>query len=59
MSSNFELKQIAQISINVHDLPRAVTFYRDALSVPFLFQVPNLAFFNCGGIRLMLGVAEA
>ena len=58
MSSNLEINQIAQIAINVHDLARSVAFYRDALGVRFLFQAPNLAFFDCGGIRLMLGVAE-
>ncbi len=54
-----ELTQIGQIAINVHDLERAVAFYRDTLGMRFLFQAPGgLAFFDCGGIRLMLGVAE-
>jgi methylmalonyl-CoA/ethylmalonyl-CoA epimerase len=42
----------------VHDLPRAVRFYREVLELPFLFEVPTLAFFDAGGVRLMLGVAE-
>jgi predicted enzyme related to lactoylglutathione lyase len=55
----FELTQIGQIAINVGDLPRAVAFYRDTLGMRFLFQAPGgLAFFDCGGVRLMLGVAE-
>jgi methylmalonyl-CoA/ethylmalonyl-CoA epimerase len=55
----FELTQIGQIAINVRDLQRATAFYRDALGIRFLFQAPGgLAFFDCGGIRLMLGVAE-
>ena len=55
----FELTQIGQIAINVRDLDRAVAFYRDTLGMRFLFQAPGgLAFFDCGGIRLMLGVAE-
>jgi predicted enzyme related to lactoylglutathione lyase len=50
---------IGQISMNARDLPRAVAFYRDALGLPFLFEAPpKMAFFNCGGIRLMLGVPE-
>jgi len=54
-----ELTQIGQIAINVHDLQRAVAFYRDTLGMRFLFQAPGgLAFFDCGGVRLMLGVAE-
>lgn len=52
------LSQIGQIAINVRDVERAVAFYRDTLGMRFLFQVPNLAFFDCGGVRLMLGKAE-
>lgn len=53
------LAEIAQIAIAVKDLPGAVTFYRDVLGLPFLFEAPpNLAFFDCGGVRLMLTVAE-
>lgn len=54
-----ELTQIGQIAINVRDLQRAVAFYRDTLGMCFLFQAPGgLAFFDVGGVRLMLGVAE-
>jgi methylmalonyl-CoA/ethylmalonyl-CoA epimerase len=54
-----ELTQIGQIAINVRDLQRAVAFYRDTLGMQFLFQAPGgLAFFDVGGVRLMLGVAE-
>lgn len=42
----------------MHDLDGAVAFYRDTLGMRFLFQVPNTAFFDCAGIRLMLGVPE-
>jgi methylmalonyl-CoA/ethylmalonyl-CoA epimerase len=52
------IQNIGQISIIVHDLPRATAFYRDVLGLPLLFTVPNLAFFDCGGVRLMLGPAE-
>jgi predicted enzyme related to lactoylglutathione lyase len=52
------IKNIGQISIVVHDLQRATAFYRDTLGLPLLFTVPNLAFFDCGGVRLMLGPAE-
>ncbi len=56
--SRFGLTHISQISVTVQDLDRAVGFYRDVLGMELLFQVPNLAFFNCDGIRLMLGVPE-
>lgn len=52
------LNRIGQIAINVHDLKTAIVFYRDTLGMKFLFEVPNMAFFDCGGVRLMLGVAE-
>jgi catechol-2,3-dioxygenase len=55
---SFGLNQIGQISINVHEIERAVTFYRDVLGIQFLFKVPNMAFFSAGGIRLMLTVPE-
>lgn len=56
--SNFGLSQIGQIAIVVHDMDRAVEFYRDALGIQFLFRPGNLAFFNAGGVRLMLTPAE-
>lgn len=49
---------IGQIAVTAHDLPRAVAFYRDTLGVRFLFEVPKMAFFDAGGVRLMLGVPE-
>lgn len=53
------LSQIGQIFVNVKDLDRAIAFYRDTLGMTFLFQAPpNMAFFDCGGIRLMLGPAD-
>src|SRR5215472_11882237 len=50
---------IGQISIITHDLPRATAFYRDVLGLPPLFTAGNMAFFDCGGVRLMLGPASA
>jgi methylmalonyl-CoA/ethylmalonyl-CoA epimerase len=52
------LGQIGQISIPVHDLPRAIGFYRDALGLKFLFEVPKMGFFDCDGIRLLLALPE-
>lgn len=56
-SSDFGLNQIGQIAIPVSNLERAVEFYRDVLGIRFLFQAPpGLAFFECGGVRLLLDV---
>lgn len=60
MSQNagFGLSVIGQISVTVQDLDRAVAFYRDKLGMQFLFRVPGMAFFNCSGVRLLLGLSE-
>jgi predicted enzyme related to lactoylglutathione lyase len=53
------LSRIHQISIRAHDIERAVRFYRDTLGLRLLFQAPpGLAFFDCGGVRLMLSPPE-
>jgi methylmalonyl-CoA/ethylmalonyl-CoA epimerase len=53
------LSRIGQIAMNAVDLDRAVAFYRDVLGLPFLFTAPpRLAFFDCGGVRLLLDVPE-
>lgn len=57
-STAFGLGKLGQISMRATDVPRATAFYRDTLGVPFLFEVPGLAFFDLGGVRLMLGTAE-
>ena len=54
----FGLSQVGQVSITVHYVKKAVAFYRDILGIKFLFEVPNMAFFDCGGVRLMLAVPE-
>ena len=57
-SNGFSLSRIGQIYVTAHDLDRAAAFYRDTLGVKEMFRVPKMAFFDCGGIRLMLGVPE-
>jgi catechol 2,3-dioxygenase-like lactoylglutathione lyase family enzyme len=52
------ITSIGQICVNAHDLPRAVRFYQEALGLRLLFQVPRMAFFQCGEVRLMLGLPE-
>jgi methylmalonyl-CoA/ethylmalonyl-CoA epimerase len=52
------LSSIGQIAINAQDVKRATAFYRDKLGLKFLFEAGNLAFFDCGGVRLMLDRPE-
>jgi catechol 2,3-dioxygenase-like lactoylglutathione lyase family enzyme len=53
-SNQAGLGPIAQIAVRVRDVSQATAFYRDKLRIPFLFEAPGLAFFQCGGIMLML-----
>jgi catechol 2,3-dioxygenase-like lactoylglutathione lyase family enzyme len=57
-SSGIAITQVGQIAINVHDTNRAVEFYRDTLGLKLLFTAGRLAFFDCGGVRLMLSPPE-
>ena len=53
------LSRIEQVAIPVRDLARATSFYRDLLGMKLLFEVPpQLAFFDCDGVRLALSVAS-
>lgn len=54
-----KLSTIGQIAITVSNVEQALTFYRDALGLEFLFSAgPDLAFLNAGGIRLMLSTPQ-
>ena len=52
------LNSIGQIAILVKDVARATDFYRDKLGMKHLFSTGNLAFFDCGGVRIMLDKPE-
>ena len=48
---------VTQFLIPIDDFERSVAFYRDVLGLPFLFAAPpQMAFFQCGGVRLLVGV---
>jgi methylmalonyl-CoA/ethylmalonyl-CoA epimerase len=55
MAAEIGISRIGQIAINAHDVDRASAFYQDALGLKLLLKAgPGLAFFDCGGVRLML-----
>lgn len=58
MSTGIGISGILQIAINIKDTNRAAAFYRDVLGLRHLFTAGKLAFFDCGGVRLMLSPAE-
>lgn len=52
-----ENARVAQLLIPVADFDAGIAFYRDTLGIPFLFSAPpQMAFFDCGGVRLLVGV---
>lgn len=57
-SQDFALGPLGQIALTVNDVDRSVGFYRDRLGLRHLFSAPGMAFFDCGGIRLLLGLPE-
>jgi methylmalonyl-CoA/ethylmalonyl-CoA epimerase len=57
---NLANAKIGQLLIPVEDFERGIAFYRDVLGIPFLFAAaPQMAFFDCGGVRLLVGVMPA
>ena len=58
MAQEIKLDRLGQIALTVADLGRATAFYRDKLGMQFLFEAPpHMAFFDCGGVRLLLDQA--
>jgi len=57
---NLATAKVAQLLIAVENFEKGVSFYRDILGIPFLFSAPpQMAFFDCGGVRLLVGVMPA
>ena len=53
------ISRLGQIQVRAHDVERATVFYRDVLGLKLLFKAPpGLAFFDCGGVRLMIDHPE-
>jgi predicted enzyme related to lactoylglutathione lyase len=54
MNSPTTLGPIGQIARSVRNIAEAQAWYGSALGIPHLYSFGKLAFFDCGGIRLML-----
>ncbi|MFC4410892.1 VOC family protein [Chungangia koreensis] len=52
------ITSIGQIAVIAKNTARAVTFYKDVLGLPLLFETNGLAFFQCGETRLLVSKAE-
>ena len=51
-------RKLVQVALTVKDLDRARIFYRDTLGLPLMFEAGPMLFFDIGGQRLMVGLAE-
>jgi len=58
MDANLTLGAVGQISRNVTDIEAARRWYGDVLGLEHLYSFGNLAFYNCGGVRLFLSETE-
>jgi methylmalonyl-CoA/ethylmalonyl-CoA epimerase len=56
--SEIGIARLGQVHIPAEDTERATAFYRDILGLPLLFTTDGMAFFNCGGVRLMISRPE-
>src|SRR5688572_21065887 len=54
MTTTPKLGAIGQIARSVSDVAASEQWYRDTLGLPHLYTFGTLAFFDCGGTRLML-----
>jgi len=54
MDYKLTLGPIGQIARSVGDIQTSERWYRDVLGLPHLYTFGTLAFFDCGGTRLML-----
>jgi methylmalonyl-CoA/ethylmalonyl-CoA epimerase len=53
------IARIGQIQMRADDMERAADFYKNVLGLRLLFKAPpGLAFFDCGGVRLMIDRPE-
>jgi methylmalonyl-CoA/ethylmalonyl-CoA epimerase len=58
-ADSLHIQNLGQISVIVKNVERATAFYRDVLGLPLLFTVPTMSFFDCAGVRLMLGTPSS
>ena len=52
------LGPLAQISRTVRDIKESEAWYGTTLGLPHLYTFGSLAFFDCGGTRLLLSAQE-
>jgi DNA-binding CsgD family transcriptional regulator/catechol 2,3-dioxygenase-like lactoylglutathione lyase family enzyme len=58
MNNDFAIGPVGQVARSVKDIAAARAWYTDVLGLEHLYSFGNLAFFNCGGLRLFLSEGE-
>jgi DNA-binding CsgD family transcriptional regulator/extradiol dioxygenase family protein len=58
MNEALTLGPLGQIARPVSDIDAARHFFGEVLSLPHLYSFGNLAFYDCGGVRLMLSAGD-
>lgn len=59
VATGIGISRLGQIQMRAHDVDRAAAFYSEVLGLKLLFKAPpNLAFFDCNGVRLMIDKPE-
>jgi DNA-binding CsgD family transcriptional regulator/catechol 2,3-dioxygenase-like lactoylglutathione lyase family enzyme len=58
MDMGLQLGAIGQIARSVGDIQVSEKWYREVLGLPHLYTFGTLAFFDCGGTRLMLAAEK-
>jgi DNA-binding CsgD family transcriptional regulator/catechol 2,3-dioxygenase-like lactoylglutathione lyase family enzyme len=58
MQTDLRLGAIGQIARSVKDVAAARAWYGDVLGLHHLYSFGNLAFFDCGGVRLFLSEGD-
>ncbi len=58
MDDEFTIEGVGQIARTVKDIEQSEAWYRDVLGLLHLYTFDKLAFFDCGGTRLMLSQGE-
>ena len=53
-----EILGLGQVARSTRDIAAAEAWYRDVLGLDHLFTFGEMAFFDCGGTRLMINAAE-
>jgi DNA-binding CsgD family transcriptional regulator/predicted enzyme related to lactoylglutathione lyase len=56
--ADMQILGLGQVARGVQDIEAASTFFRDVVGLPHLYTFGTMAFFDCGGVRLLLSAGD-